>query len=486
MENEKVSAEGKPKFSVRFKKNMHVMHQRLKRAKRFISRKLEKIPAHKLIPMSFAVIILVGTLLLLLPFSVKKGEEPTGVIQALFVATSATCVTGLTPFDTATHWSLFGQTVIILLIQTGGLGAMTIVTSLALSLRQRLGLRSLRIAQESTGYLDMGGTRGVLKVAAGVTLICEGAGALLLSFEFIPRFGFLKGVWSSVFTAISAYCNAGFDVLGRGDSVVSLNSEPYVLMVLSSIIILGGLGFAVFYDIINVIKEGGKVRNLMMHTKIVCVASAVLLIIGTLFFLVSEWNGVLQGMSFGDKLWNAFFQSVCARSAGFASVDLGAASGFTKLFFCVLMFIGASPGSTGGGVKTTTMVVLITTVVCTLKGYDHPVIGKRRITRETVYKALAICATAISGIIVATVVILGQLGGEVKSIDALYEAVSAFGTVGVTAGITDDLPRISMMVLCLLMFLGRVGPISLSLSISSRSSKRPKNTIYPDATIISG
>lgn len=480
MENEK------PKFSVRFKKEMHVMNQRLRRAIRFMVRRIEKIPAHKLIPMSFALIIIIGTLLLLLPFSVKAGEEPTGFVKALFVATSATCVTGLTPFDTATHWSLFGQIVIILLIQTGGLGVMTIVTSLTLSLRQRLGLRSLRIAQESTGYLDMGGTRGILKVAAGVTLICEGVGAVLLSFEFIPRYGFLKGVWSSVFTAISAYCNAGFDVLGRGDSVVSLNSEPYVLMVLSSIIILGGLGFVVFYDIINVIKEGGKIRNLMMHTKIVCVASAALLVIGTLFFLASEWNGTLYGMSFGDKLSNAFFQSVCTRSAGFASVDIGNANGFTKLFFCVLMFIGASPGSTGGGVKTTTMVVLITTVVCTLRGYDHPTIGRRRITRETVYRALAISATAIAAIIVATVVILGQLGGEVRSIDALYESVSAFGTVGVTAGITDDLPNLSMLVLCLTMFLGRVGPISLSLSMSSRSSSRPVTEIYPDATIISG
>ncbi len=480
MENEK------PKFSEKLKKHLRVTKQRIRRAKRFIGRKLESIPAHKLIPMSFAVIIITGTLLLLLPFSVKAGEEPTGFIKALFVATSATCVTGLTPFDTATHWSLFGQIVIILLIQTGGLGVMTIVTSLTLSLRQRLGLRSLRIAQESTGYLDMGGTRGILKVAAGVTLICEGVGAVLLSFEFIPRYGFLKGVWSSVFTAISAYCNAGFDVLGRGNSVVSLNSEPYVLMVLSSIIILGGLGFVVFYDIINVIKDGGKIRNLMMHTKIVCVASAALLVIGTLFFLASEWNGTLYGMSFGDKISNAFFQSVCARSAGFASVDLGAASGFTKLFFCVLMFIGASPGSTGGGVKTTTMVVLITTVVCTLRGYNHPTIGKRRITRETVYRALAISATAIAAIIVATVVILGQLGGQVRSIDALYESVSAFGTVGVTAGITDDLPNLSMLVLCLTMFLGRVGPISLSLSMSSRSSSRPKTVIYPDATIISG
>ncbi len=473
-------------FSEKIKKYLHTTYQRIRRAIRYIARRIEKIPAHRLIPISFAVIITLGTLLLLLPFSVKEGEEPTNLVQALFVATSATCVTGLTPFDTATHWSLFGQIVIILLIQTGGLGAMTIVTSLALSLRQRLGLRSLRIAQESTGYLDMGGTRGVLKVAAGVTLICEGAGAILLSFEFIPRFGFVKGVWSSVFTAISAYCNAGFDVLGRGDSVVSLNSEPYVLMVLSGIIILGGLGFVVFYDIINVIREGGKPRNLMMHTKIVCVASAVLLAVGTVFFLAAEWNGVLAGMSFEDKLANSFFQSVCTRSAGFASVDIGNASGFTKLFYCVLMFIGASPGSTGGGVKTTTMVVLVFTVVCTLRGYDHPIIGKRRITRETVYRALAICATALAAVIAATVVILAQMGGKVRAIDALYESVSAFGTVGVTAGITGYLPSLSMVVLCMTMFLGRVGPIALSLSMSSKSSNRANMEVYPDATIISG
>ncbi len=472
--------------TLKIKKHLQEFRLNLRRAASYMAARIEKIPAHRLIPMSFAVVIAIGTLLLLLPFSVKKGQEPTGFIEALFVATSATCVTGLSPFDTATHWSFFGQTVIILLIQTGGLGAMTIVTSLALSLRQRLGLRSLRIAQEATGHLDMGGARDVLRVAAGVTLICEGTGALLLSFEFIPRFGFFKGLWNSVFTAVSAYCNAGFDVIGRGNSIVSLNSEPYVMVVLSSIIVLGGLGFVVFYDFIKVIREGGKLRNLMMHTKIVCIASAVLLIVGTVFFLAAEWNGVLAGMSFGDKLTNAFFQSVCARSAGFASVDLGRMSGFTKLFFSVLMFIGASPGSTGGGVKTTTMVVLITTVACTLRGYDHPIIGKRRITRDTVYRALAISATALVAVIVATIVILAQMGDGVRAIDALYEAVSAFGTVGVTAGITGDLPSFSMVVLCLAMFLGRVGPISISLSISSKNSNRSNMEIYPDATIISG
>ncbi len=485
MENENNKISRKP-FGERLKKNLHVTRQRLRRAKRFIAEKIEGIPAHKLIPISFAIVITVGTLLLLLPISVKGGEKPTTFVQALFVSTSATCVTGLSPFDTATHWSLFGQIVILLLIQTGGLGAMTIVTTLTLSMRSRLGLRSLRIAQESMGYLDMGGAKGVLKVAAGVTLICEGAGALLLSFDFIPRMGFGKGVWNSIFTAVSAYCNAGFDILGRGDSLASFKGNHYILTVLSAIIILGGLGFVVFYDIINVIREGGKIRNLMMHTKIVCVASAILLVLGTVFFLSAEWNGVLAGMDVGDKLMNSFFQSVCTRSAGFASVNIGNAGGFTKLFYCVLMFIGASPGSTGGGVKTTTMAVLVVTVVCTLRGYDHPIIGKRRITRDTVYRALAICATAIAAVVAATVVILAQMSGEVRAIDAIYESVSAFGTVGVTAGITGSLPQLSMVILCLTMFLGRIGPISLSLAINSRNSARPKTEIYPDATIISG
>lgn len=436
--------------------------------------------------MSFGIIIVVGTLLLLLSFSARSGEEPTSFMQAFYVSVSATCVTGHTPFDTATHWSAFGQIVVMLLIQIGGLGAMTIVTSLALSLRQRLGLRSLRIAQESTGYLDMGGTRGVLKVAIGVTLICESAGALLLSFAFVPRFGFVKGLWNAVFTSISAYCNAGFDVLGRGDSVVSFSSEPYVMAVLSGITILGGLGFVVFYDIINVIREGGKIRNLMMHTKIVCVASAVLVVLGTAFFLAAEWDGVLVGMSVGDKMMNSFFQSVCTRSVGFASVNIGELSGFTKTFGCLLMFIGSSPGSTGGGVKTTTMVVLAVTVVCTLRGDAFPTIGKRRITRETVYRALAICATAIAVIIAVTVVILAQLSGEVRAIDALFTAVGAFSTTGLMSGMGGELQTLSTIVLCIAMFMGRVGPITLSLSMSSKSSNKPQMEIYPDATIIAG
>ncbi len=476
----------KSELPKKIKKHLHTTRQRIRRGCKYIGDKIEKIPAHRLIPISFAIIIVIGTILLLLPISTKDGEAPTGLVQALFVATSATCVTGLTPFDTAVHWSFFGQLVIILLVQIGGLGAMTIVTSLTLSLRQRLGLRNLRIAQETTGYLDMGGARGVLRVAAGVSLICEGAGAFLLSFDFIPRFGFLKGIWHSIFIAISAYCNAGFDVLGTGDSLGIFSSEPYVLSVLSVMIILGGLGFVVFYDFINVIREGKKLRNLMMHTKIVCVASAALLLVGTVFFLASEWNGVLQGMSFGDKLMNSFFQSVCSRSAGFVTVDMSRTNGFTKLFWCLMMFIGASPGSTGGGVKTTTMVVVIATVICTLRGYEHPIVGKRRITRETVYRALAICATAIAAVIAVTVVILAQSAQWVHPMDALYEAVSAFSTAGIAIGITGRLPWFTVIVLCLAMFMGRVGPITLSLSMSRKSSSRPKTEVYPDATIISG
>lgn len=451
-----------------------------------------KIPAHRLIPLSFAVIILIGTVALCLPISTAgDAQVRTPFVNAFFTATSATCVTGLSPYDTLTHWTLFGQIVILLLIQIGGLGAMTIVTSFAMTLHRKLGFRDLRIAQESTGYVDMGGVTSILKTIAIVTLCCEAVGALMLSIRFVPQYGWAQGIYKSVFHAISAFCNAGFDLMGKQNpSMTGYSDDPLVCLTLSALFIIGGLGYVVFYDIFTCRKEGRRLSQLTLHTKLVLITSGILLVAGTLLFLISEYNGTLSGMTFGEKLLNAFFQSACARSAGFYSVDLAQTNSYTRLLLIVLMFIGASPGSTGGGVKTTTAVVLLFTVICALKGQENPVIWHRRMSHSTVYKAIALAAVAMLIVLCTSAVIVIESTyistSEVSIIDAIFEATSAFGTCGTTVGVTSTLGVVSKIVLCLAMFIGRVGPISLSLSINSRSNMRDNAEILPEARIIAG
>ena len=451
-------------------------------------KKLKEVAPGRLIVSSFFVIIVIGTILLMLPFCARNGR-PTPFVDALFTATSATCVTGLVVFDTWHHWNGIGQGVILVLIQVGGLGLVTFTTGINLLLRKKLGLRDLLLAKENTSGNTMDISR-LIKMILGFTFACEGVGALFLMTRFVPKFG-LHGVWISVFEAISAYCNAGFDILGfeRADaSLTNYVGDPVVCVTIAILIILGGLGFVVISDVyyaqIHTRLHKQKPMHLNFHSTIVLASSGVLLLLGTLLFFICEFGNTMAGMDFFTRLNASFFQSASARTAGFASIDIAAEHDFTKIITIVLMFIGASPASTGGGVKTTTFLVLAATVVSVMVGSEETVIHKRKVDKSTVYRALAIVTGALLLIIITTGVILSTNEVPINGVDALFEATSAFATVGLTAGVTPLLDTVPRLAVVLTMFIGRVGPVSLALAITMRRGKR--GAVLPEGKIIVG
>ncbi|NLJ30057.1 MAG: cation transport protein [Clostridiales bacterium] len=451
-------------------------------------RRLKTIPPVRLIVFSFFVVILIGAVLLTLPAASRSGR-PTGFVDALFTATSATCVTGLVAFDTWTHWNVFGQIVSLFLIQIGGLGVVTFTTGFTLLVRRRLGLRDIQLAMENTG----GETIHIIhlvKVILFFTASTELLGALILMLRFVPQFG-LQGVWISVFTGISAFCNAGFDILGfvmNNGSLVPYAGDPLVCLTVAALIVVGGLGFIVISDIyysrIRTRMQKDKPVHLNFHSTIVLIMTAVLIAGGTILFFACEYDNTLRGMNFGTKLNASLFQSVSARTAGFATVDIGREHDFTKIITVILMFIGASPAGTGGGIKTTTFVVLAVTVLSTMKGNDQSTIFKRRIDYTTVYRAVSIFFGALFLVLLTTGVILSA-DPHVSGIDALFEATSAFGTVGLTANVTQTLGSVSKLMIVCTMFAGRVGPVSLGLALSIRG-KNHRCAVLPEGRVVVG
>ena len=453
-------------------------------------KKVKAIAPVRLIVSSFVLIILLGTILLMLPVSARNGR-PTAIVDAFFTAVSATCVTGLVVFDTWTHWNEFGQAVILLLIQVGGLGVITITTGFTILVRRRLGLRDMQLAMENTS----GNTVNIyhlVRTILAFTLSCEFAGALLLSIRFVPQFG-PYGVWIAVFEAISAYCNAGFDILGfrwRDGSLFVYTGDPLVSCVIAALIITGGLGFIVITDVFNAkIKpcvQKKKPGHLSLHSTIVLLMTAILLVLGTVLFLIMEYSNTLDGLNFFEKLNASFFQSASMRTAGFASVNIGAEHDVTKILTIIFMYIGASPASTGGGIKTTTFVVLAATVISVIRGHEDTIILKRRIDKSVVYRSLAIVTVAVLIVVLSAGVILLTNNERIGAIDALFEAVSAFGTVGLTTGITQILSPVSKIFLCLTMFIGRVGPVSLGLAIAGKKGRNKAMAVRPEGKIIVG
>lgn len=438
----------------------------------------------KVIVGSFLVVIFCGTLLLMLPFSARDGQ-PIGLLTAAFTATSATCVTGLIVVDTYTAFSFFGQAVILLLIQIGGLGLVTLTTFFNVMIGRRLGFKSIQLASESISLSDSSQTRRLLHVVMVVALVCELTGALLLSFVFVPQFG-AEGVFISVFIAISSFCNAGFDLFGRFgafSSVIPYNTTPYVLCIIAALIICGGLGFLVWQDI----ASWHKTRHLRIHTKLVLLISGLLVVVGTVGFALVEWNNpaTIGPMGISDKLFNSFFQSVSARTAGYNSIDLNSMTNVTKLFMCVLMFIGAAPGGTGGGIKVTTVTVLMVAVISVINGRDDATIFGRRITQRTVYKSLAIFMLSSCAVLVSAMTIFYNTGAEVNELNSIFEAVSAFGTVGLSVGVTAIMQPAAQIITMLTMLIGRVGPVSMAITLSIHREDTHR-TVSPQADIIVG
>lgn len=451
-----------------------------------VKRRTSSNPA-RMISASFAVVIAIGTLLLWLPIS-SKARVFTPLLDCLFTAASATCVTGLVVYDTYTHWSAFGHGVLLMLIQIGGLGLVTFTSFFNLVVGRKLGLRGMRLASESINSTSFGDVPYLLRMIITFTLAVEASGALLLGLYFVPRFG-LRGIAISVFLAISAFCNAGFDVLGflgEYTSLTSLNDSYLVLFTIMLLIIIGGLGFIVWNDLM----AWRKTRTLLLHTKVVLLVTAFLLLLGTVCFLLFEWNNpaTLQPMSLKEKIGAGCLQSVTMRTAGFNSIDLYSMHDATKVFSIVLMFIGAAPGSTGGGIKVTTIAVIVMTAVSISRGKDEPYLLGRRLSANVVYRSLAILflgivVSGITAIILILTCPLEQNG--LTGVDAAFEAVSAFATVGVSSGVTAVTNWVGKIALTLTMFIGRVGPVSFGLTLAAQQ-KVNRKLIVPEGKIVVG
>ena len=422
-----------------------------------VPKTLKDMSPVRLIVSSFFAIIILGTSLLYLPIA-SKNMHPVNFIDAMFTATSATCVTGLTPFDTYSQWSTFGQVIIMLLIQFGGLGIITFTTGFTLFFRKKLGLRDMQIAKEYTSGSVLNLTR-LIKTIIIWSLGCEIIGALLFAIRFIPQFGISKGIWISVFTAISAYCNAGFDIMGfikPGSSFIEYATDLLVSLTASFLVILGGIG------------------------------SFTLLFIGTVLFMFFEYDRTLSGFNFFEKLNISFFQSTVARTAGFFTVPIGQEKTLTKLLTIILMFIGASSASTGGGIKTTTFVVILATLRSVVKGYDDTVILRHKVEKSTVYKAFSLTMLAFFLVSIVTAIIaVAEASKNITVLDITFETVSAFATVGLTTGITSALSTLSKIFIMLMMFIGRVGPISFIFSVSLMKDKNSAK-VLPSSKIIVG
>ena len=424
---------------------------------------------------SFLLVIAVGTLLLTLPISSRT--ERLGVIDAMFTATSATCVTGLVVRDTWSQFSLFGQVVILMLIQVGGLGLVTLTSFFALAARRRMGFRDLRLLGESVSADGLSKATEVLKIVIKLAAAFEAVGIVLLLFAFVPQFG-AEGVWVSVFTAISAFCNAGFDLFGRfGDysSLVPYVNNYYVQAVIMFMIMAGGLGFMVWVEL----AEYRKKRRLSLHAKVVLQFSVIFWVGGAVLLALLEWSNprTMGGLSVPGKIMAALFQSVSTRTAGMNTIDLAACSPISKLLMSVLQFIGAAPGSTGGGVKVTTFAVLILTIRSVAQGRDDCVIGGHHIESKTVYRALTIIVIGAVAAFGSAVVVYYNTAETVSVIDCIFESCSAFGTVGLSVGVTGQLNTGAKLLYMACMFMGRVGPVSLAISLTAKPDDNKRKVL---------
>lgn len=439
--------------------------------------KMFKLNPPRVLALGFGGLIVIGTILLNLPIATQSGES-IGFVDALFTAASAVCVTGLVVVNTAEFWSLFGQSVILILIQIGGLGVMTMATAGALIVGRRITLRERLIIKEQLNQNSMSGLVRLTIYVLLSTFAIEGIGALLLSFKFIPKYGLAEGLWQSFFHSISAFCNAGFDI--TGSSMSPFATDLGINIVISFLVILGGLGFAVFIDISKI----NRLKRFKLHTKFVLSISAILLAVGMLAFMFTEFNNpnTIGDMSFSNKLISSFFQSVVPRTAGFNSVDIGGLRDTTVFFFIILMFIGGSPGSTAGGVKTTTFGTLILTAISVIRGDKDVNVFKRRIGEDVINRSLAIITVGIIWIIiVATILTITE---DAVFLDLLFETTSAFGTVGLSRGVTPDLSTAGKFLIIITMYAGRVGPLTMAFAFAQKNKSTKYR--YAEGTIIVG
>lgn len=440
----------------------------------------------QIIVSGFAATILIGAILLTLPIS-SQSRESIGLLNALFTATSAVCVTGLVMVDTATYWSLFGQIVIITLIQIGGLGFMTVATMFSLMARKKIQLRERLLIQESLNQADLSGLVKLTRFVLIITITIEGIGALVLSTVFIPQFGLSRGIWYSVFHAISGFCNAGFDLMGSvSGPFTSLNSYVnnfIVSMTICALIVLGGLGFPVVLDIVR--KR--RFSKLNVHSKVVLFSTAILILAGAIFIFLIEFNqkATMADLPVKGKILSAIFQSVTARTAGFNTLDLATLQESSIFIMIILMFIGASPASTGGGIKTTTLAVLIITVRSFLSGKSDIEAFERRLAPTTIKKSLGIFVISISAVIFGTLII-SITQPKFTLVQSAFEVTSALATVGSSLAGSPNLNALGKVIIIIFMFMGRVGSLTLFMAILSGGRRKSQPVRYAEGKIMVG
>lgn len=432
----------------------------------------------QIMALGFIIVIMTGTFLLMLPFASKTGQV-THFMDALFTSVSASCVTGLVIADTFTHWTLFGQIVILCMIQVGGLGVITMSAIVYRIFGQRIGLNMRNMIQESTYAFQLDGIVKSLQRIFFRTFIIEAVGAVLLSIRFIPMLGVGRGIWYGVFHSISAFCNAGFDLMGKFEQYSSLThvyNDPLINFTVIGLILVGGLGFVVWDDIV---ANKLRFRKYSLHSKVVIIMLGILTGIGTVLFLIFEHNNLFAGMSPGQMFMSALFAAVTPRTAGFNTTDLATMTQGGKLLTCLLMFIGGNSGSTAGGIKTTTVVVMFAYILSNLTRSTGVHIMKRRIGDENIKMTSMVFGLNTGLIIVALLIISGIQRLPMDNL--LLEVFSAMGTVGLSAGLTRAMLPASRIVLMLLMFAGRVGTVTFAVSL--RGNKRQPYIKYPEEKI---
>ncbi len=434
-------------------------------------RKKFKLSTTQIIMLSFLAAIFAGSLLLSLPISAANGQA-IPYIDALFTATTATCVTGLVTLPTVSTWSVFGQIIILILIQIGGLGIITIMSALMILFQKKMGIGDRLLLQDAFNLNSLSGiVRFVKKVMLG-TFVVEGIGALLYMTVFVPEFG-PKGLWISVFTSISAFCNAGIDIIAD-NSLCNYATDPIIDFVTSLLVILGGIGYIVWWDVMRVAKNpAGRrhFRDLTLHSKIAITATLSLLLSGAVLIFFFEYNNPLtiKDLSLFDKVQVSLFQSVTTRTAGFATVPQQDLTNASSILCLLLMFIGGSPVGTAGGIKTVTIAVLVVSALATIRNQEEVSMFDRSISKQAINKAVAVTAMSFTIMFLSTLLLSAVTNAD--TLDILFETVSATATVGLTRDLTPYLNSAGKVIIIGTMYLGRVGPISLALALNSKQKR---------------
>lgn len=440
----------------------------------------------------FLVALLVGTILLMLPVSSASGNG-TDFITALFTATTSLCVTGLVVVPTYAYWSIFGKVIILILIQLGGLGIISFTIGFLIIIGKKISLKERKMIQESYNLDSAQGVLKILRKIFGITLKIEGIGAILYSIQFIPEYGIVKGICYSVFHSVSAFCNAGIDIIGN-DSLVKYHGNVLVNFTTVMLIICGGIGFIVWLDIGGIISEirnkklspNKFIERMKLHTKLVLITTAILVGGGFLFILLFEYNNpdTLGNMTFGNKCLAALFEAVTLRTAGFITVPQAGFRDGTFMIMCGLMIVGGSPFGTAGGIKTTTLALIFLLTWSTIKGKEDIEVCRRRINKQNVRSAVAIGTIVLSILAVAIMALSFTEDAPLKVIT--FEAVSALGTVGLSMDFTASLTAMGKLIIIVLMFFGRVGPITIAMAMAGRARKDRKITNYPEKRVMIG